>query len=392
MQSVICLSLGGLLLAAAGWTRVTWRAVSVTVALAAFLALTFARPIPADAFMMGDGSSITHNRGNFDDVILNDDAIRFSAHLSFWLIGRFDTALGGTDQSPVTAYRMLSWLVGAVSALSLWLLAASERWSPRALRYVGLALMAPATLMHFGYLEVGYLALSPAAFPFVARTLVKDDDFTAGLLAGSILFGVGAAMHGIGYLGIAALGIGVLACDIPFARRLVLAPTLVAVALGAALIWLWYYLAVLGADITPGHATSGFMVRPLWEAREAEGRILYPLLAGTTARDLLLSSLIAGLPLALVVLLNRAQWPREARLALAFTVPCVIALVLFWPVQGVAIELDMIVAIFPAVFALLWVCSLSVRASLAGAGLLAFGHAAFWWVVFDPRFVNRMLR
>jgi hypothetical protein len=52
----------------------------------------------------------------------------------------------------------------------------------------------------------------------------------------------------------------------------------------------------------------------------------------------------------------------------------------------------MIVAIFPAVFSLLWVCSLSVRASIASAGLLALGHAAFWWVVSDPRFVNRMLR
>lgn len=392
MQSFICLSVGGLLLAAAGSKTVTWRAVSTTVALAAFLALAFARPIPADAFMMGDGTSITNNRDNFEEVILNDDVVRFSAHLSYWLIGRFDGALGGTDASPVQAYHLLSWLAGAVSALSLWILAAADGWSPRVVRYVALAIMAPATLMYFGYLEVGYLSLSAAAFPFVARDLVKGGDLTWGLLAGAVLFGLGAAMHGIGYLGIAALGVAVLACHLPMARRLVLAPALGAMAVGAALIWLWYYLAVLGVDITPGHATGGFISRPLWAAREAEGRTLYPLLSAITARDLLMSGLIAGLPLALVVLFNRNQWRREARLALAFSVPCAIALVLFWPVQGVAIELDMIVAIFPAVFALLWVCSQSVRASLASAGLLALGHAAFWWVVFDPRFVNRMLR
>ena len=52
----------------------------------------------------------------------------------------------------------------------------------------------------------------------------------------------------------------------------------------------------------------------------------------------------------------------------------------------------MIVALFPAVFALLWVCSLSLRASIASAVLLAAGHATFWWVVFDDRFINGMLR
>ena len=246
--------------------------------------------------------------------------------------------------------------------------------------------------MFFGYLEVGYLSLSAAAFPFVARDLVKADGLTAGLLAGSILFGLGAAMHGVGYLSVAALFFAVVTFDIPIGRRLVLATALGFIALGAALIWLWYYLAVLGFDVVPGHAIGGFMARPLWEAREAESRILYPLLSTITARDVFLSGLVAGLPLTLVVLLNRKQWPREATLALAFTIPCLIFFVLFWPVQGIAIEMDMIVAAFPAIFALLWVCSHSVRASIASAALLGLGHATFWWVVLDDRFVNGMLR
>ena len=109
------------------------------------------------------------------------------------------------------------------------------------------------------------------------------------------------------------------------------------------------------------------MVRPLFHAREAESRVLYPLLSMVTARDLFFSGLIAGLPLTLVVLFNRKRWRGEARLALAFALPCLIAFVLFWPVQGIAIEMDMIVALFPAVFALLWVCSQSARASIASA-------------------------
>ncbi len=130
----------------------------------------------------------------------------------------------------------------------------------------------------------------------------------------------------------------------------------------------------------------------MWQAREAESRILYPLFSIVTVRDVFFSGLIAGLPLVLVTLIVRRQSAREARLALVFSIPCAIAFLLFWPPQGIAIEMDMIVALFPAVFALLWVSSTSVRASIASAALLALGHAAFWWVVLHDQFVNHMLR
>ena len=392
MQSLICIALGAVLLVGAGFKSARWRTVSATVVLAAFLVLALTLPLPAHGFIMGDGTSIVQDRDNFNDLVHHGKEVRFSAHLAYRLLDRIDASLGSTPESPTEAYRELSWLAGAAFALSLWCLAATDGWSPRSVRYIALSLIAPAALMYFGYLEVGYLSLSAAAFPFVARGLVKGTDLTAGPLVGSILFGLGAAMHGVGYLSIAALFFAVVVFDIPIGRRVVLATALSLIALGAALIWLWYYLAVLGFNVVPSHAVGGFIVRPLWESREAESRILYPLLSTVTARDLLLSGLVAGLPLTLVVLLNRKQWPREARLALAFTLPCLIAFVLFWPVQGIAIEMDMIVAAFPAVFALLWVCSQSVRASIASAALLGLGHATFWRVVLDDRFINRMLR
>src|SRR5262245_7294635 len=342
---------------------------------------------------MGDGSSIVQDRNNFDDIVARGArSVRFSAHLAYRLLGRFDAALGSTADAPVEAYRMLSWLAGVVFAVTLWWLAATEQWSSRSVRYVALALMAPATLMYFGYLEVGYLSLSAAAFPFISRDLIKGGDLTPGLLVGAILFGLGAAMHGIGYLGIAAMFFAVVADDIPIRRRVVLAIALSGVAIAAALIWVWYYLAVLGLDVIPGHAAGGFILRPLWQAREAESRVLYPLFSMITARDVFFSGLVAGLPLVLVALFIRKQSPREARVALAFSVPCVLAFLLFWPPQGIAIEMDMIVALFPAVFALLWVSSASIRASIASAAILAIGHVAFWWVVRDDRFINLMLR
>ena len=341
---------------------------------------------------MGDGSSIVQDRSNFDDLVAHGRVIRFSAHLAYRLLGRFDAALGSTATSPVEAYRMLSWLAGVVFAVSVWCLAARDDWSGRSVRYIALALMAPATLMYFGYLEVGYLSLSAAAFPFISRDLRKDGELSVGLLTGAILCGLGAAMHGIGYLSIAALFVALVADDIPIRRRIVLAIALSGIAVAASLIWVWYYLAVLGFDVIPGHAAGGFISRPLFQAREAESRILYPLFSIITARDLFFSGLVAGLPLLVVAMMLRRQSPREARLALAFSLPCAIAFLLFWPPQGIAIEMDMIVALFPAVFALLWVSSTSVGASIASAALLALGHAAFWWVVLHDQFVNHMLR
>ncbi len=41
------------------------------------------------------------------------------------------------------------------------------------LRYLGLVLLAPATLLYFGYRELGYLSLNVAAFPLLCTGL-KD--------------------------------------------------------------------------------------------------------------------------------------------------------------------------------------------------------------------------
>jgi hypothetical protein len=391
VPSLVCLVLGGVIQRAAQSNSGRVRAALVTAALAMLCVLTRFLPFPDDAFAMGDGTSLAHSRDNFEGVVADAGVVRFSSHLAYYLLSRLDASFGATAESPLMAYRLLSWSAGAASVLCLWGLATLERWSARAVRYVGLVVMAPATLMYFGYLEVGYLSLWSAAFPLVARDLARRQELTAGTLAGALLFGLGAAMHGIGYLGIAALFAAVLASHVPPARRLVLAVSLAAIACGAALIWLWGYFSVLGWEVVPGHASNGFIVRPLRQVRQAEGRVLQPLLSMVTGRDLLVSGFIAGVPTALVALVDRSVRSVERRLALAFAVPCAITFALFWPVQGIAVEVDMLVAAFPAVFGLLWVCAQSQRATVVGAVLLALGHAAFWWVVSDERFVNGML-
>lgn len=102
----------------------------MTAALAAFLLLALVLPIPAHAFTMGDGSSIVQDRANFDDLVRAQRVIRFSAHLAYRLLDRFDAALGSMPDTPTEAYRMLSWLAGVLAAVSLWCLAAKDQWSP----------------------------------------------------------------------------------------------------------------------------------------------------------------------------------------------------------------------------------------------------------------------
>jgi hypothetical protein len=80
--------------------------------------------------------------------------------------------------------------------------------------------------------------------------------------------------------------------------------------------------------------------------------------------------------------------PVEARTALAFSVPSTVCWLLFWPIQGLAVEMDLVVAAFPAVYALAWLCAGERRAALAAAAILASGHLAFWRIVLDPAFVN----
>ena len=73
---------------------------------------------------------------------------------------------------------------------------------------------------------------------------------------------------------------------------------------------------------------------------------------------------------------------------LAYVLPSLMYLCAFWPVQGLALEADLIVAAFPAVYALAWFASSSAPASGCAALLLAAGHAVLWRVVLGAFFRN----
>lgn len=75
-------------------------------------------------------------------------------------------------------------------------------------------------------------------------------------------------------------------------------------------------------------------------------------------------------------------------MALCYSVPSTIFVICFWPIQGLGPEMDLVVAAFPALYALAWVCAHDPRRTMIAAALLISAHVAFWRIVLDARFVN----
>ncbi|MBI2828786.1 MAG: hypothetical protein HYX77_05900, partial [Acidobacteria bacterium] len=125
-----------------------------------------------------------------------------------------------------------------------------ERWSPLILRYLGLALLAPAALLYFGWLETGYHSLNLAVFPLLARGL-RDGGWR--LEAGSALTGLGAALHGF--------GLAALATRARFTGRVGYALRIAAWGTATYVGWIAIYIIVLKLPITTGSADA-FPWRP----------------------------------------------------------------------------------------------------------------------------------
>jgi hypothetical protein len=75
-------------------------------------------------------------------------------------------------------------------------------------------------------------------------------------------------------------------------------------------------------------------------------------------------------------------------MALWYTMPSVIFSVVFWPIQGLGVDTDLVFGAFPAMYALAWVCAHDTRRTAIAAALLVSGHIAFWRIVLDARFVT----
>lgn len=381
LQTVLLLVAAGVMLWAATVRDLRLRRMLAIVVLLAVAILAYAVPL-RQPIRMGDSYTYTRSRESFEDYS-GVRQIRSEAHLSHAILGQLDALFGRTDRAPERAMTALMRAATAWFALSALLVGVTEQWSPVAVRYLGLILLAPSTLLYFGYRELGHLSLNAAAYPMIVRGLTQR---SAHLEAGSALAGAGAALHGFGLLSVVGTWLAALAVHVPRAERIRLVARVMAWSMAAYLGWAAIYLIVLKLPLVPGHAAS-IPLRP-WFADDMGERINVAILSAAGARDLFFSAWIAGVPLVAVTALLWRKHRDHVRVAFAYTLPSAVFLLMFWPIQGLAIEMDLVLAAFPGLFALAWICAHEARTTTVAAALLASAQLAFWRIVLDHTFVN----
>jgi hypothetical protein len=383
LQSLWLLLAGGVVLGAAGLTNQGHRRNLAVAMLLAVGVAAFAFPISPTFVRMGDANQEVQSRVDFEKYAAVH-VVRFEAHLTYAILDQLDRRYDRTEAAPERAQTALSRITTAwfvVCALAIGFL---ERWSPLVLRYLGLALLAPAALLYFGWREFGYLSLNVAIFPLLARGL-RDGGWR--IEGGSALAGLGAALHGFALVSVVGTWIAALAARARAADRVGGALRTLAWGTAAYLGWIAVYIIVLKRPIAVWHAAY-FPWRPWLMDEILEGRVNAAILIVTGARDLLLTAWVVGAPLLVVA---ASLWRRhrdEVRTALGYAVPSMVFTILIWPVQGLGEEMDLVFTRFPAIYALAWVCAQDPQRTKIAAALLISGHLAFWRILLDARFIN----
>ena len=385
VQSLWLLLAGAAVLRAAGAASERRRRTVTVAALLVVAVMALAFPIDPSVANMGDSRQHTESRNDFEDYF--SGRIRYQKHLSHAIVLASYRQLGPTDDAPERALMTLARIATVLFLLSAFAVGVLEGWSPVALRYLGLVLLAPAALLYFGWREFGYLALSVAAFPLLLRGL---RDGGPRLEGGSALAGLGAALHGFGLLSLAGAWIAALPTRARLQDRLGRALRIVAWGTAAYVGWIALYEIVLKLPIDPDSAGTTPW-RPWLVGEIRANRFAAPLFSATAARDLLMTAWVVGAPLFLVAASLRRQYADEIRIALYYSLPAILFTIVRWPVQGLGMGMDLVVAAFPALYAAAWVCAHDATRTRLAASLLVSAHIAFWLIVRDPQFVNQVI-
>ena len=390
LQSIVTLTAGTLLLLLACRLPAGQRGRVAAVLLLGVLVAALALPFAGERYgrRMGDLATYTRTREAFINYSARS-AVRFEAHLSHLVVAGLDMWLGETEESPDRAFQRMSQIGAALFFASLAAVAVWKAPAPRALRYAGLCLLVPTTLLMFGFRELGKesLSLAPLAVPLLLEGLRQRR--TPLVAAGAAAAGLCAAFHGFGLLLLLGGALAALVAGGPWRERIALGLTIFAFGTSLYLVWIFIDVTLLGLPISTGHA-YGVPLRPLLTNRLVAdvGRIDYAALSSVGLRDIALTACITGatvLPLVAV----HARRNLEARLALFLALPSLAWLIAFWPIQGIGVELDLVSASFPAIYGLLWVCAEGGGAAAIAATTLAGGHVAFWFVMLMEQFINK---
>jgi hypothetical protein len=340
---------------------------------------------------MGDYANFIESRHNFNRYF--GDQVNFQFHLGGVIVRGFDAAFGADARSAIAAFDALARLAAVTFVVALGLFALYLRWSAQVLRYVGLAVAVPTTLLFFGYHEFGHLpaALDVVAVPLALVGLAERS--RSQLLVAGFLAGVGSALHGFGLIALSFIVLltGAALWRDRQARGALGRATPAAVAAAGLLGWLiWLAIYLIGASwsIDPGHSDVR-PLRPFLHAHYVEHahRIAQPILSGSGIGEIGWELAVTGAPLVLI-----AAWFRRSPAVvpvLVATVPILLYLAWFWPVQGLGNDSDFLGSAFPPTYAAAWIIASDAKASALGfltliAGSAAISHVLTWPFVHSP--------
>jgi hypothetical protein len=381
-QSVWLLLAGSAVLGAARASTLILRRRTTVAALLFVGVMGIALPFKPSFVTMGGSEGRVKSREDFEFFFA--DRVRFEKHLSHVLLLEWYRR-DPSDTAPERAVIFLARIATGWFVISALAIAWVERWSAVALRYIGLGLLAPTALLYFGWREFGYVSLSVAAFPLIAKGIRQEG---MRLEAGGAFAGVGAALHGTGLVSLVGAALATVTASGRLQERLLRLLRLTAWGTAAYLGWIAIYAILLRLPISPDPGPAAFSSWRPWLVDEVRGgRVSAAFWSATTARDLAMTAWIVGAPLFIVA---GSLWRRhgaEVRAALWYAVPSVLFVTFRWPYDGVGGGIDLIAAGFPALYALAWVCAHDPRRSYMAAALLISAHYAFWRVVIDKSFV-----
>ena len=378
IQSIIGLGLGALGVYAAASQRRRVRALVIVSVLIGALVALLTVTLPPLRFegsgYMADAADNISDRAKFERrfPIATGPTTGFHSYLGDLIMTRLDRAYAGSTQR---AYATLSRLAGTLFVIELLVVALVHRFSRRVCRYVALTVASPMALLYFGYYELGYLALSAAVVPLLAIRHGSDTRVTASTLTAGLFQGFHTALHGFGLLGLGGGALSLAVAEGPLARRLVRTLAFASAGVAMYLGWVFIYVVGMGISIVVENTVQGFGFRRLFHEIIIDKRIAYPIFSAAGLTEIGLVSLIAGVPLLVLA------WFKSQRAALitsaAFALPGLIFLAAWWP-PGAPVNLDLLMAAFPGLFAACWLLASSHKRATAALVMMVALHTLFW--------------
>ncbi|HEU5256306.1 MAG TPA: hypothetical protein VFU28_09960 [Vicinamibacterales bacterium] len=384
IQSIVVLGLGVITVRAAALRRRSTRQLVVVAVLVGALAAFLTLPLPPLRFegsgYMADAADNINDRAKFERrfPIAVGPTTSFHSYLGDLVMTRLErsyAASGNSDNSTARAYATLSKLAGTLFLVELFIVAAVHRYSRRVCRYVAVAIASPLALLYFGYYELGYLAMSGAVVPLLAIRRGSDIRITGSTLSAGLFQGFHTALHGFGLLGLGGGVLSLVAARAPAAQRAVRTLAFASAGVAMYLGWVFIYVVGMGVSIVVENTVQGFGFRRLFEDVIIDKRIAYPLFSVAGLTEIGLISMIAGVPL---LILAWIKSPRGALIAsAAYALPGLLFLASWWP-PGAPMNLDLLMAAFPGLFAACWLLASSHERAVAALVLMVALHTLFW--------------